>query len=190
MYCCYAYRLYFLTCYLYKSSLRHIHDPVLSSLKMEGIRLLLLFHQCMLYFHADLKSTAQRNTKDCEGRTISWSTHILLKAFFLQMQNGFIHMHNKFNLRPHSRHGPLCADFHETRKRWTSLSTNSVSSELGNKCGMNGQNYVFLHNWRTAFSSPVKSSLDKILWISLYRICYQSDEKYINFWKSFNCFVQ
>jgi hypothetical protein len=25
---------------MYKSSLRHIHDPVLSSLKMEGIRLL------------------------------------------------------------------------------------------------------------------------------------------------------
>jgi hypothetical protein len=38
-YCCYAYRLYFLTCDMYKSSLRHIHDPVLSSLKMKGIRL-------------------------------------------------------------------------------------------------------------------------------------------------------
>jgi hypothetical protein len=25
--------IYFLTCYMYKSSLRHIHDPVLSSLK-------------------------------------------------------------------------------------------------------------------------------------------------------------
>jgi hypothetical protein len=36
-YCCYAYRLYFLTCDMYKSSLRHIHDPVLSSLKMKGI---------------------------------------------------------------------------------------------------------------------------------------------------------
>jgi hypothetical protein len=29
-----------LTCDKYKSSLRHIHDPVLSSLKMKGIRLL------------------------------------------------------------------------------------------------------------------------------------------------------
>jgi hypothetical protein len=29
-----------LKCDKYKSSLRHIHDPVLSSLKMEGIRLL------------------------------------------------------------------------------------------------------------------------------------------------------
>jgi hypothetical protein len=28
------------TCFMYKSSLRHIHDPVLSSLKMKGIRLL------------------------------------------------------------------------------------------------------------------------------------------------------
>jgi hypothetical protein len=28
------------TCDMYKSSLRHIHDPVLSSLKMKGIRLL------------------------------------------------------------------------------------------------------------------------------------------------------
>jgi hypothetical protein len=37
-YCCYAYRLYFLTCDMYKSSLRHIHNPVLSSLKMKGIR--------------------------------------------------------------------------------------------------------------------------------------------------------
>jgi hypothetical protein len=36
-YCCYADRLYFLTCDMYKSSLRHIHDPVLSSLKMKGI---------------------------------------------------------------------------------------------------------------------------------------------------------
>jgi hypothetical protein len=36
-YCCYAYRLYFLTCNMYKSNLRHIHDPVLSSLKMKGI---------------------------------------------------------------------------------------------------------------------------------------------------------
>jgi hypothetical protein len=30
----------YLTCDMYKSSLRHIHDPVLSSLKMKGIRLL------------------------------------------------------------------------------------------------------------------------------------------------------
>jgi hypothetical protein len=30
-----------LTCDMYMSDLRHIHDPVLSSLKMEGIRLLL-----------------------------------------------------------------------------------------------------------------------------------------------------
>jgi hypothetical protein len=36
-YCCYAYRLYFLTCDMYKSSLRHMHDPVLSSLEMKGI---------------------------------------------------------------------------------------------------------------------------------------------------------
>jgi hypothetical protein len=36
-YCCYVYRLHFLTCDMYKSSLRHIHDPVLSSLKMKGI---------------------------------------------------------------------------------------------------------------------------------------------------------
>jgi hypothetical protein len=28
----------YLTCDMYKSSLRHIHDPVLSSLKMKGIR--------------------------------------------------------------------------------------------------------------------------------------------------------
>jgi hypothetical protein len=32
----------YLTCDMYKSSLRHIHDPVLSSLKMEGI--------CLLFF--------------------------------------------------------------------------------------------------------------------------------------------
>jgi hypothetical protein len=31
------------TCDKNKSSLRHIHDPVLSSLKMKGIRLLFLF---------------------------------------------------------------------------------------------------------------------------------------------------
>jgi hypothetical protein len=43
MYCCYACRLYILTCDMYKSSLRHIHDPVLSSFKMKGIRLLFFF---------------------------------------------------------------------------------------------------------------------------------------------------
>jgi hypothetical protein len=32
----------FLTCDMYKSSLRHIHDPVLLSLKMKGIRLLFI----------------------------------------------------------------------------------------------------------------------------------------------------
>jgi hypothetical protein len=31
------------TCDMYKSSLRHIHDPVLSSLKMKGIRLIFNF---------------------------------------------------------------------------------------------------------------------------------------------------
>jgi hypothetical protein len=36
---CLAYRLYFLTCDMYKSGLRHIHDPVHLSLKMKGIRL-------------------------------------------------------------------------------------------------------------------------------------------------------
>jgi hypothetical protein len=41
-YCSYAYRLNFLTCDMYKSSLRHIHDPVLSSLKMKGILSFLL----------------------------------------------------------------------------------------------------------------------------------------------------
>jgi hypothetical protein len=30
-----------LTCDMYKSSLRHIHDPVFSSLKMKGIRFIL-----------------------------------------------------------------------------------------------------------------------------------------------------
>jgi hypothetical protein len=34
--------VYFLTCDMYMSSLRHIHDPVLSSLKMKGIRLLFI----------------------------------------------------------------------------------------------------------------------------------------------------
>jgi hypothetical protein len=32
-----------LTCDMYMSDLRHIHDPVLSSLKMEGIRLLFFY---------------------------------------------------------------------------------------------------------------------------------------------------
>jgi hypothetical protein len=40
------------TCDMYKSSLRHIHDPVLSSLKMKGIRLLfnLQYHGFVLSF--------------------------------------------------------------------------------------------------------------------------------------------
>jgi hypothetical protein len=39
----------FFTYDMYKSSLRHIHDPVLSSLKMEGIRLVFfLFNRTTL----------------------------------------------------------------------------------------------------------------------------------------------
>jgi hypothetical protein len=34
------------TCNMYMSNLRHIHDPVLSSLMMEGIRLLLFSVRC------------------------------------------------------------------------------------------------------------------------------------------------
>jgi hypothetical protein len=34
-----------LTCDMYMSDLRHIHDPVLSSLKMEGIRILFFSYQ-------------------------------------------------------------------------------------------------------------------------------------------------
>jgi hypothetical protein len=37
-----------LTCDMYMSDLRHIHDPVLSSLKMEVIRLLLFIVFCPL----------------------------------------------------------------------------------------------------------------------------------------------
>jgi hypothetical protein len=48
-YCCYAYRLYFLTCDMYKSSLRHIHDPVLSSLKMKGILYFFYFNSSVNY---------------------------------------------------------------------------------------------------------------------------------------------
>jgi hypothetical protein len=36
-----------LTCDMYKSDLRHIHVPVLSSLKMEGIRLLLSYNMVL-----------------------------------------------------------------------------------------------------------------------------------------------
>jgi hypothetical protein len=36
---------YILTCDMYKSSLRHIHDPVLSSLKMKGIGLLFFLNR-------------------------------------------------------------------------------------------------------------------------------------------------
>jgi hypothetical protein len=41
--------IYFLTCYMYKSSLRHTHDPVLSSLKMKGISLLLFLTRCITF---------------------------------------------------------------------------------------------------------------------------------------------
>jgi hypothetical protein len=41
-----------LTCDMYMSDLRHIHDPVLSSLKIEGIRL--LFMLCSRYFDTNL----------------------------------------------------------------------------------------------------------------------------------------
>jgi hypothetical protein len=37
-------------CDMYKSSLRHIHDPVLSSLKMKGIRLFFCAFLCNVCF--------------------------------------------------------------------------------------------------------------------------------------------
>jgi hypothetical protein len=39
------------TCGMYKSSLRHIHDLVLSSLKMKGIRLLFIISQSHVILH-------------------------------------------------------------------------------------------------------------------------------------------
>jgi hypothetical protein len=56
-----------LTCDVYMSDLRHIHDPVLSSLKMEGISLLLLFH---IY----------------ETRHVSGDTPPIIKSLNLQWQ--------------------------------------------------------------------------------------------------------
>jgi hypothetical protein len=46
-----------LTCDMYMSDLRHLHDPVLSSLKMEGIRLLFLGAFPELRFAADTDIT-------------------------------------------------------------------------------------------------------------------------------------
>jgi hypothetical protein len=58
-YCCYAYRLYFLTCDMYKSSLRHIHDPVLSSLKMKGI---LSFFTAAVVTHSAVVASVPQQT--------------------------------------------------------------------------------------------------------------------------------
>jgi hypothetical protein len=65
MYCCYAYRLYFLTCDMFKSSLRHIHDPVLSSLKMKGIlsSFLHILREPPLYTTAPKNSELQHATR-------------------------------------------------------------------------------------------------------------------------------
>jgi hypothetical protein len=49
----------FLTCYMYKSSLRHIHDPVLSSLKMKGIRTF-FFHSGLIYRPSEQPYAYQR----------------------------------------------------------------------------------------------------------------------------------
>jgi hypothetical protein len=68
-YCCYAYRLYFLTCDLYKSSLRHINDPVLSSLKMKGML-------SFLYLHNPSGCTVALGStqllKEMSTRDVSW----------------------------------------------------------------------------------------------------------------------
>jgi hypothetical protein len=54
-----------LTCDMYMSDLRHIHDPVLSSLKMEGIR-------SLLSVGMDEKRSLQRKSKHKKqiGRSI------------------------------------------------------------------------------------------------------------------------
>jgi hypothetical protein len=56
-----------LTCDMYMSDLRHIHDPVLSSLKMEGIRL--------LYFFVSLPPPTTRD------HTCAYVTHMKDRSF-------------------------------------------------------------------------------------------------------------
>jgi hypothetical protein len=60
----------FLTYDMYKSSLRHIHDPVLSSLKMKGKRL--LFFQALWLFSPSCATT---------------SVHVLKAVVIFQFEN-------------------------------------------------------------------------------------------------------
>jgi hypothetical protein len=58
-----------LTCNMYMSDPRHIHDPVLSSLEMEGIRVRLLFNDYVNSSY-DVPSSAQN-----EQWRINWNVH-------------------------------------------------------------------------------------------------------------------
>jgi hypothetical protein len=54
-----------LTCDMYKSSLRHIHNPVLSSLKMKGIRLLFFNFKYALRYFPPLVCCSCRQPGEC-----------------------------------------------------------------------------------------------------------------------------
>jgi hypothetical protein len=63
------------TYYIYKSSLRHIHDPVLSSLKMKGIRLLYFaFFILSLFNGIDVVIGHTCNTMRVKHDTITCAT--------------------------------------------------------------------------------------------------------------------
>jgi hypothetical protein len=64
-YCCYAYQLYFLTCDMYKSSLRHIHDLVLSSLKMKGILSFMYTAGCLFSCTGEYICEARNDVANC-----------------------------------------------------------------------------------------------------------------------------
>jgi hypothetical protein len=70
----YAYRLYFVmltnSCDMYTSCLRHIHDPVLSSLKMEGTRSIFFFF-CNFAIRPNINICTLFKMVD-EGSSVLW----------------------------------------------------------------------------------------------------------------------
>jgi hypothetical protein len=66
-----------LTCDMYMSDLRHIHDPVLSSLKVEGIRILFFLTSSII---TSLKSrdVKQRSARRCSKLPLSLGPRVLV----------------------------------------------------------------------------------------------------------------
>jgi hypothetical protein len=94
-YCCYAYYFFtrigctLLTCDMYMCHLRHIHDPVLLSLKMDGIRLLFNMHLYDFFYVLYINCSSSGGISDtCSTGCENWTSKINMQKTAERSQMG------------------------------------------------------------------------------------------------------